>query len=164
MGGISSPIASLVADVVAAPIYRHRHAEKITGPPAKVSGVSPVNGAINQQLDIYLSWVKPAMAQRYDVYFGDSAETLALVSSDQSARVKELPGLSLDSTYYFRIDAVNDLGTTAGDVCSFSTWATADIETDELGNPLTDETGRYLETSTGWVDKDSWLDRLFWRN
>ena len=120
--------------------------EQITGPPAKVSIVSPANGAVNQQLDVYLSWAKPSMARRYDVYFGATAETIALVSAGQTARVKELPGLALDSTYYFRIDSVNDLGTTAGDVCSFSTWASDDIETAEAGVPLTDERGQYLET------------------
>ena len=146
MGGISSPIIAPVADTVYAPVAKHRHAEAITGPPAKVSVVSPANGAVNQQLDVYLSWAKPSMARRYDVYFGATAGTIALVSEDQTARVKELPGLALDSTYYFRIDSVNELGTTAGDVCSFSTWAAADVLLDESGNPITDENGEYIET------------------
>lgn len=145
-GGVSSPVTSPVADTVSASISRHRYAEKITGPPAKVSTISPANGAVNQQLDVYLSWGKPSMAQRYDVYFGATVETLALVSEDQSARVYVPTGLELDSTYYFRIDSVNDLGTTTGDVVSFSTWASTDIETDEAGVPLTDERGQYLET------------------
>ena len=97
--------------------------EEITSPPAKVSIVSPANGAINQQLDIYLSWAKPPMARRYDVYFGSTAGTIALVSEDQTARAYVPTGLALDSTYYFRIDSVNEFGTTTGDVCSFSTWA-----------------------------------------
>ena len=127
---------------------RPHRPEQITGPPAKVSIVSPANGAVNQQLDMYLSWGKPSMARSYDVYFGGTAETLALVSEGQLARVCTPPiPLELDSTYYFRIDAVNDLGTTTGDVCSFSTWASSDIETDEIGNPLTDERGNYLETN-----------------
>ena len=111
-----------------------------------MSFVSPTNGAVNQQLDVYLSWGKPPMARRYDVYFGATAETLALVSEGQSARAYVPTGLALDSTYYFRIDAVNDLGTTAGDVCSFSTWAAADVLLDESGNPITDENGEYIET------------------
>ena len=131
----------------AAPQFVSPHRpEQITSPPAKVSIVSPANGAVNQQLDVYLSWAKPSMARRYDVYFGATAETIALVSDDQTARVKELPGLALDSTYYFRIDSVNDFGTTTGDVCSFSTWAAADVLLDESGNPITDENGEYIET------------------
>ena len=58
--------------------------EQITSPPAKVSVVSPANGAVNQQLDIYLSWAKPSMARRYDVYFGSTAGTIALVSEDET--------------------------------------------------------------------------------
>lgn len=145
MGGITSPIIAPVADIVAAPISRSRYAEKITGPPSKVSITSPANGAVNQQLDVYMSWSKPAMAQRYDVYFGSTAGTLALASNDQTARAYVPSGLALDSTYYFRIDAVNDLGTTAGDVCSFSTWAADDIWTDEqTGIPWTDDYGNYI--------------------
>ena len=119
--------------------------EQITSPPAKVSIVSPANGAVNQQLDVYLSWTKPSMAQRYDVYFGTTAETIVLVSNDQAARVYVPNVLSLDSTYYFRIDAVNDLGTTTGDVCSFSTWAADDIWTTDEGIPVTTNTGEYIE-------------------
>lgn len=130
----------------AAPQFVRPHRpEQITGPPAKVSFITPANGAVNQQLDVYLSWAKPSMARRYDVYFGDSIETLALASAGQTARVKELPGLTLDSTYYFRIDSVNELGTTAGDVVSFSTWASDDIWTDEqTGVPWTDDYGKYI--------------------
>lgn len=148
MGGITSPIIAPVADIVAAPISRSRYAEKITGPPAKVSIVSPANGAVNQQLDVYLSWAKPSMARRYDVYFGSTAGTIALVSEDQTARAYVPTGLELDSTYYFRIDSVNDLGTTTGDVFSFSTWASEDVQLDGNGDPVTDEQGNYIDTRT----------------
>ena len=131
----------------AAPQFVSPHKpEEITSPPAKVSIVSPANGAVNQQLDIYLSWAKPPMARRYDVYFGSTAGTIALVSEDQTARAYVPTGLELDSTYYFRIDSVNEFGTTTGDVCSFSTWAAADVLLDESGNPITDENGEYIET------------------
>ena len=133
----------------AAPQFVSPHRpEQITGPPSKVSTISPANGAVNQQLDVYLSWAKPSMARSYDVYFGTSAGSIALVSNDQTARVKEIPGLALDSTYYFRIDSANEFGTTTGDVCSFSTWAAADVLLDESGNPITDENGEYIETAS----------------
>ena len=131
----------------AAPQFVSPHKpEEITSPPAKVSIVSPANGAVNQQLDVYLSWAKPPMARRYDVYFGSTAGTIALVSEDQTARAYVPTGLALDSTYYFRIDSVNEFGTTTGDVCSFSTWAAADVLLDENGIPITDENGEYIET------------------
>lgn len=80
------------------------------------------------------------------MYFGSTAETIALVSDDQTARVYVPTGLALDSTYYFRIDVVNEFGTTYGDVCSFSTWAAADILTLDDGiTPRTTDTGEYIE-------------------
>lgn len=125
--------------------FSRKRAEQITSAPANVSGVSPADGSTNLQLDITISWNRPSMAKWYDVYFGETAETLALVSDGQLARTYA-PTLALDKTYYLRIDAGNSLGTTTGDVVSFSTWASTDIETDELGAPLTDETGKYIET------------------
>ena len=122
--------------------------EQITGPPAKVSIISPANGAVNQQLDVYLAWDKPSMARRYDVYFGDTAETLTMVSEDQTARVYVPTGLELGKAYFSRIDAVNEFGTTEGDVCSFSTWAEADIWTDGDGVPWTDGDGNYIPHET----------------
>lgn len=120
--------------------------EVIESPPDKVTSIAPSNLSVNLQLDQTLSWGRPLRAQSYDVYLGTTAETLVLVSAGQVARVF-VPPLALDTAYYFRIDSVNTLGTTAGDVVSFSTWASTSIETDELGTPLTDEEGRYLETS-----------------
>ena len=85
------------------------------------------------------------MAQSYDVWIGPNAGALVQVSNDQAAR-SYVPTLALDSTYYLRIDSVNTLGTTTGDVTSFSTWASADILLDENDNPITDENGEYIET------------------
>ena len=71
-----------------------RRRVSITGPPSKVSGIVltrgtysvAASGATNQQLDVVVAWPRPAMAQRYDVYIGATAETIALVSDDQVAR------------------------------------------------------------------------------
>lgn len=130
-----------------------RRRVSITGPPSKVSGIVltrgtysvAASGATNQQLDVIVEWPRPAMAQRYDVYIGATAETIALVSDDQVARAY-VPTLELDSTYYLRIDSVNTLGTTTGDVVSFSTWSIEDILTDGDGVPVTDGNGEYIET------------------
>lgn len=126
--------------------HRLGRREVIDSPPDKVSSITPSDLSVNLQLDQIISWGRPPRSQSYDVYLGTTAETLVLVSGGQVARVF-VPALALDTTYYFRIDSVNTLGTTSGDVVSFSTWASTSIETDELGVPLTDEEGRYLETS-----------------
>lgn len=69
------------------------------------------------------------------------------VSDNQTARVY-VPTLALDTTYYLRIDAANDLGETEGDVLSFSTWPPGDIWTDDNGTPWTDGAGNYIEHVT----------------
>lgn len=137
-------------------LMRRGRAETITGPPAKVSTINLVRSgysvaaanAANQQLDVSVQWSRPSMAQSYDVYIGPNAGALVLVSDNQSARVY-VPTLALDSTYYMRIDSVNTEGTTTGDVFSFSTWASSDIQLDEPGgNPVTDSNGEYIDTRT----------------
>ena len=117
--------------------------EVIDSPPGKVTSVIPSNLSVNLQLDQAISWGRPLRAQSYDVYLGTTAETLVLVSDGQVARVF-VPTLALDTTYYFRIDSVNTLGTTTGDVVSFSTWNADDIWTDQDGVPWTDQDGIYI--------------------
>ena len=125
-----------------------RRAEAITGPPVKVSSITPADGAIHIQLDRVISWGRPAMAQYYRVYIGATAETLVEVSAEGGQEARSfVQTLALDSTYFLRIDAGNTLGVTTGDVTSFSTWSIEDILTDENSIPLTDETGAYLEDS-----------------
>lgn len=126
-------------------LRKRRRSEEITGPPAKVSGVSPANEAIHIQLDQVITWARPAMAQWYDVYIGETALTLVKVGDAQAAR-SYVPTLALDTTYYIRIDSGNSEGTTTGDVTSFSTWASDDILTDGDGVPVTDQNGEYIET------------------
>jgi len=120
-------------------------AEVISGLPDKVSATTPSDGAVNQQIDLTITWARPSQAQTYDVYFGTVSESLTLVSEDQLARSYVPEGLELDGTYYFRIDSKNTYGTTAGDEVSFSTWSADDIWTDQDGNPWTDGEGNYIE-------------------
>lgn len=147
MGGVHSATYNPVAVIVDAPLGFVRRAEAITGPPAKVSGVVPAGESTNLQLDTVITWARPAMAQWYDVWIGPDSDHLVLVSDEQAARAY-VPTLALDSTYYIRIDAVNSLGTTAGDATSFSTWASDDIQLDSAGNPVTDSSGEYIDTRT----------------
>lgn len=127
--------------------------ERITGPPVKVSAATLVRGAYsvsadgstNQQLDVSIQWARPAQARWYDVYLDTVNPPVTKVSDDQVARVY-VPTLALDTTYYLRIDAANALGSTEGDVLSFSTWSADDILTDGDGNPVTDQNGEYIET------------------
>ena len=141
---ISHPIKGSVKSVTSPPLsLRTGRREVIDSPPDKVTAITPSNLSVNLQLDQTISWGRPLRAQSYDVYLGTTAETLVLVSDGQVARVF-VPTLALDTTYYFRIDSVNTLGTTAGDVVSFSTWNADDIWTDQDGVPWTDQDGIYI--------------------
>lgn len=151
---ICAPVFSEVGRPVDSPVNAQlARREAITGPPAKVSTINLVrtgysiaaSGATNQQIDVTVQWLRPSMAQSYDVYIGPNAGALVLVSDNQAARAY-VPTLELDSTYYMRIDSVNTEGATTGDVFSFSTWASADIWTDEAtGIPWTDDSGNYIQ-------------------
>jgi len=125
--------------------FKRRNRQRITAPPGKVSGVYPADLATNRQLDTVITWARPAMAQSYDVWIGPDPGALVKVSAAQAAR-SYVPILALDSTYYLRIDSKNTLGTTTGDVTSFSTWSIEDILTDGDNVPVTDGNGEYIET------------------
>lgn len=144
IANVAQPVTVPVSGRIVDPFGRR---EAITAAPAKVSGVYPADGATNLQLDTVITWDRPARAQWYDVYIGATAETLVKVGDAQAARTFVLT-LALGSTYYLRIDAGNSIGTTTGDVTSFSTWASADILLDGDGVPVTDGNGGYIEVIT----------------
>ena len=116
----------------------------ITAAPAKAHNLTPADEAIHIQLDQVLAWASDSQAQAYDVYFGTVTPPVDLVSEDQAAPLY-VPNLALDTTYYWQVDAKNTIGTTAGDILSFSTWSADDILTDQDGNPVTDQNGYYVE-------------------
>jgi len=96
--------------------------------PAQASGPSPINGAINVNVDMNLSWSSAANADDYDVYFGtDQTAVMNATDADPEFQGNQAgttfdPGTLLeDTTYYWRIDTVNANGTTTGVVWSFTT-------------------------------------------
>lgn len=119
-------------------------AEVIDAAPDKVSLVSPADSSTNIQLDAVITWNKPVKAKWYNVYFDTVNPPVTKVSDGQLARTY-VPELSLDDTYYYRIDAGNSIGVTTGDVITFSTWSIEDILVDENDIPITDENGVYIE-------------------
>ena len=124
--------------------YRKNVAEVIDAAPDKVSVGSPADSSTNIQLDAVITWSKPVKAQWYNVYFDTVNPPITKVSDGQLARTY-VSELSLDDTYYYRIDAGNSIGVTAGDVITFSTWSVEDILVDENDIPITDENGVYIE-------------------
>lgn len=101
-----------------------------TGPavPSKPTIVSPADAATDVTLDQPdIEWADGGEADYYNVYYGETEETLALVSTWQEGTTFSLNGVALGApfdygvTRYWRIDAGNFYGITTGDVWSFTT-------------------------------------------
>ena len=110
------------------------------------TGASPVNGATNTPLTATISWSSATCASSYNVYLGTNAGSLPQVTT--TSLTSYTPGgLSYSTTYYWRIDSVNNGRVTVGQVLSFTTQAspTAIItfqSKDSLGATITGATAR----------------------
>jgi len=96
--------------------------------PAQASSPSPFSGATNIDVDVTLSWAAAARADTYDVYFGTNSNAVLNATTaspefhgNQVSRTYQPGGLANNTTYYWRIDSVNDAGTRKGIVWSFTT-------------------------------------------
>lgn len=92
-------------------------------PPARPLYPFPPNNAGNMPIIVQLSWDSAYNAASYDVYFGTGnppdfkANVLKTLF-----RTRYNPGpLNYGTTYYWRVDAKNDVGTTTGTVWQFTT-------------------------------------------
>jgi len=93
-------------------------------PPTKATAPNPDSGFINAELsggNLTLKWSGSSNTVDYAVYFGtDSLNLTKLGDVVYTANPSyQVTGLSSAVNYYWRIDAVNDKGTTTGDVWSF---------------------------------------------
>jgi hypothetical protein len=98
-----------------------------------VSGPNPEDGAVDVKPSVNLTWVAGAVAASHDVYFGTDADAVknATTASPEYKGPKALgeesyepSNLLLNTTYYWRIDEVNDASADspwAGNVWSFTT-------------------------------------------
>lgn len=89
------------------------------GRPAYPLDPFPPNGAVNQKVDIQLSWKPATAATSYDVYFGENNPPGFV---DSQTETVFNPGiLKNETTYFWRIDGVNNNGKTTGIVWNFAT-------------------------------------------
>jgi hypothetical protein len=100
--------------------------EKIggAGGPAKpdpAHSPSPADGATEQTTDTALGWTAGSGADSHDVYFGTGP--IPAFQLNQSGTSYDPGTLAPDTTYYWRIDEVNEGGTTGGSTWSFTTAA-----------------------------------------
>ena len=107
------------------------------GAPGKAGSPHPHNGQAGVAVDApLLQWSPAFRATRYDLYWG-TAQNLAAdealgtpINTASTVVTIRMPGataaerrLAEETTYYWRVDAMNVAGTTRGDVWSFTTAA-----------------------------------------
>jgi len=98
-----------------------------------VSGPNPADGAVDVEASVILGWVAGAVAASHEVYLGTDADSVANATKDSpeykgpKALGEESydPGmLTMNTTYFWRIDEVNDVNPDSpwpGKVWSFTT-------------------------------------------
>lgn len=91
----------------------------ITDPPGVATNPSPANGASNVSVSAVLSWTAGTNATSHDVYFGTAIVPPPIGNQPGTSYDPGL--LDTDTTYYWRVDEVNNIGTTVGSSWSFTT-------------------------------------------
>ena len=87
--------------------------------PSKATTPIPADDATDVAIDETLSWADGGGATSYDVYFGTSSPPDSI--GNQAGTTYDPGDLEYETEYFWRIDAVNDDGTTEGDEWSFTT-------------------------------------------
>jgi F5/8 type C domain len=120
--------------------------------PAQARKPEPADGAADVDVDALLGWRAGREAVSHEVYYGTDAEALALADT-VSVNSYTLGALSLGTTYYWKIDEVNEadaVTTWEGGVWSFTTQEFLVVDDFESYN---DEDNVIYET---WVD--GWIN------
>lgn len=94
--------------------------------PSKTLNPAPATGNNNVELisnNLALKWSGSTNTITYSVYLGTSASGLSKAAdvNHSASPTYQLTGLNPGTTYYWRIDAVNEKGTATGDVWNFHT-------------------------------------------
>jgi len=87
--------------------------------PGKATNPSPTNGATGVDENANLSWAAGSGATSHDVYFGTANPPP--FQGNQTATSYDPGTMALDVTHYWRIDEKNAVGTTTGNLWSFTT-------------------------------------------
>ncbi|MHC4693882.1 MAG: choice-of-anchor Q domain-containing protein, partial [Planctomycetota bacterium] len=85
----------------------------------KATNPNPADGETDVNLIAVLSWTADSSAKSHDVYFGTSSSPPFICSQNTTTFD---PGMMVyDTTYFWRIDGINKLSKTTGDLWSFTT-------------------------------------------
>jgi hypothetical protein len=89
------------------------------GPPLPPANPSPADSSEGVNLDTPLQWDPAVGAHSYDLYIGTN--DIPGFITNQTSNKYMTEGWKEATTYYWRVDAVNDFGTTAGPLWQFTT-------------------------------------------
>lgn len=117
----------------------------VTGTFAKASAPNPANGAAGVALSQTLSWTAGQGAVSHNVYFGTASP--GTFQGNQTGTTFNPGTLEVGTTYYWRIDEVNDANVvTTGTVWSFTTISGKASNP----SPANGATGVAINTSLSW--------------
>jgi hypothetical protein len=132
--------------------------------PGAVGKPHPANGAADAEMNAILSWTRSAAAASHQVYFGTDKEAVrkATATSPEYKGVKALgaesydPGLlPWDSTYYWRIDEVNNTNAASpwkGPLWTFTTGKYLLVEDFEAYNDIDPPAAGSNRIFDKWID------------
>ncbi len=104
--------------------YSSTYSFTLTGLPEKPVNPTPMHTGTDIDFsNKTLSWTDGGGADTYDIYVGDAADNLTLLSSAQvgtSLILTDVQRALFTATGYWRVDATNISGTTTGDVWNFT--------------------------------------------
>ena len=123
--------------------------------PAKAVCFNPNDGAIEQPLNVILSWSDCVKATSYDVYFGTETNLNEDDFKGNQTETTYNPGiLERNTTYYWRIDAKNSDGVTTGDSWYFTTESEPLTPPSKATNPSPSNgaTNQSNSTNLSWSD------------
>ncbi|MCB9367243.1 MAG: T9SS type A sorting domain-containing protein [Calditrichaeota bacterium] len=107
----------------------------IETPPAIATNPVPANNATDVSVTTTLSWAGGDGATSFNVYLGPSDPPDFMGTTTEFTF--SLPiDLFEETTYYWRVDAVNDIGTTTGNVWTFTTEAAQLPLPGQASNPV----------------------------
>ena len=123
--------------------------------PDKATSPDPNNHSINVLISKILTWsVNDCNTEetRNDVWFGETGAMIKVVSANSSHSYS--PVLEEFHTYQWRIDTVNEHGTTTGDVWDFNAYTHDALVAATNPDPANHATGVSITATLGWSVAD----------
>ena len=95
---------------------------KVDSLPLRASQPTPANNATAiDTVSVNLGWTAGSGSNSYNVFFGTDQNNLTQKSTNQTGVTYTVSSLAGSTKYYWRVDAINNAGTTTGTVWAFTT-------------------------------------------